>query len=257
MSIIKINEQILFLRKQKGITQEELAQALGVTNQSISKWESAACCPDIQLLPDIATYFGVTVDELLGYKPADTFTNVYLKIKSLFKDTPKENAFTDAFRLCVLLHEAACTQGYKDYVPWDINKNYGLDDNAYKWGTSACSLPDGNTVHSANSMFIADGKYYQSPTPSQIRDIYFSLQRFCNKNVLKVMYTLYELTVKDFDLYISLKDIANKSKLSEEETETALNEIPTTFKDSDDGQSFYRIEGSYMHMPSLLLLLDR
>ena len=52
MTTIKINEQIAFLRKQKGLTQEELAGVLGITNQAVSKWESAQCCPDIQLLPD-------------------------------------------------------------------------------------------------------------------------------------------------------------------------------------------------------------
>ena len=67
MTTIKINEQIAFLRKQKGLTQEELANALGVTNQAVSKWESAQCCPDIQLLPDIADYFGVSIDELMGH----------------------------------------------------------------------------------------------------------------------------------------------------------------------------------------------
>ena len=67
MAAIKINEQIAFLRKQKGLTQEELANALGVTNQAVSKWESAQCCPDIQLLPDIADYFGVSIDELMGH----------------------------------------------------------------------------------------------------------------------------------------------------------------------------------------------
>ncbi len=67
MTTIKINEQIAFLRKQKGLTQEELAGALGVTNQAVSKWESAQCCPDIQLLPLIADYFGVSIDELMGH----------------------------------------------------------------------------------------------------------------------------------------------------------------------------------------------
>lgn len=68
MAMIKINEQIAFLRKQRGLTQEVLAGALGVTNQAVSKWESAQCCPDIQLLPDIADYFGVSIDELIGHK---------------------------------------------------------------------------------------------------------------------------------------------------------------------------------------------
>lgn len=61
MTTTKINEQIAFLRKQKGMTQEELSNALGVTNQAVSKWESAQCCPDIQLLPDIAKLFDVSV----------------------------------------------------------------------------------------------------------------------------------------------------------------------------------------------------
>ena len=41
-----------------------------MTNQSVSKWESGQCCPDIQLLPDMARYFGVSIDELLGEEVA-------------------------------------------------------------------------------------------------------------------------------------------------------------------------------------------
>ena len=58
-------EQIAFLRKKRGFTQEDLAKALGVTNQAVSKWESGQCYPDIQLLPEIAGLFDVSVDELL------------------------------------------------------------------------------------------------------------------------------------------------------------------------------------------------
>jgi transcriptional regulator with XRE-family HTH domain len=61
-----IGQKIAFLRREKGVTQEALAQALGVTNQSVSKWESEQCCPDITLLPPLAGYFGVTTDMLLG-----------------------------------------------------------------------------------------------------------------------------------------------------------------------------------------------
>ena len=66
MVIIRISEQICVLRKQKGITQKKLAEALGVTTQAVSKWENARSWPDIQLLPDIAKIFDVSIDELFG-----------------------------------------------------------------------------------------------------------------------------------------------------------------------------------------------
>ena len=69
---MKLNENIASLRKKKGLTQEELAQVFGVTNQAVSKWESAQSCPDIALLPEIAAYFGVSVDALMGVEPSLT-----------------------------------------------------------------------------------------------------------------------------------------------------------------------------------------
>lgn len=53
-------------RKRMALTQDALAQQLGVTNQAVSKWESDQSCPDITLLPRIADIFGITVDELFG-----------------------------------------------------------------------------------------------------------------------------------------------------------------------------------------------
>ncbi len=55
---------ILTNRKNLGLTQEQLASRLEVTNQAVSKWESDQCCPDIQLLPRIADLFGITLDAL-------------------------------------------------------------------------------------------------------------------------------------------------------------------------------------------------
>jgi len=68
ISTIKIDRQLSRLRRQKRITQGDLGDRLGVTAQAVSKWETGQCYPDIQLLPDIANFFGVTVDELLGYR---------------------------------------------------------------------------------------------------------------------------------------------------------------------------------------------
>lgn len=67
MTTVKL--KIAELRKNKGIGQQELAEVLGVSFQSVSKWETGVTMPDITLLPSIAEYFDVSVDELLGIKP--------------------------------------------------------------------------------------------------------------------------------------------------------------------------------------------
>lgn len=54
------------LRLDKGMTQEDIAERIGVTGQAVSKWERDECFPDITLLPGLANLFGVTTDELLG-----------------------------------------------------------------------------------------------------------------------------------------------------------------------------------------------
>lgn len=63
---MKLGTTILELRKQKNITQEELAAELGVTAAAVSKWENGYTLPDILMLCALADYFGVTTDELLG-----------------------------------------------------------------------------------------------------------------------------------------------------------------------------------------------
>ncbi len=56
-------------RKSLGMTQEELADKLGVSPQAVSKWENNLSCPDIALLPEISKLFNTSIDELLGVTP--------------------------------------------------------------------------------------------------------------------------------------------------------------------------------------------
>ncbi len=63
---MEFNEKLQELRKQKGITQEELAESLYVSRTAISKWESGRGYPNIDSLKIIASFFGVTIDELLS-----------------------------------------------------------------------------------------------------------------------------------------------------------------------------------------------
>ena len=66
---LRLPENLIRLRREKRITQEELAAFVGVTKASVSKWENAQSTPDIFILPQLAAFFDVTVDELLGYEP--------------------------------------------------------------------------------------------------------------------------------------------------------------------------------------------
>jgi transcriptional regulator with XRE-family HTH domain len=68
MESLKIGEVIKKLRKDKGMTQEDLAQYVGVSTPAISKWESGTTYPDITILPILANLFEVTTDNLLNYK---------------------------------------------------------------------------------------------------------------------------------------------------------------------------------------------
>ena len=65
--MLKLGEKIRELRKQAGRTQEDLARALGVTCQAISRWEANGGYPDMEIMPAIANYFHVSIDELFGY----------------------------------------------------------------------------------------------------------------------------------------------------------------------------------------------
>ncbi len=63
-----IGKRIALLRRQKGLTQEELATAMGISPQAVSKWENDQTCPDISALPKLSRLLGVSVDELLSGK---------------------------------------------------------------------------------------------------------------------------------------------------------------------------------------------
>lgn len=61
-----IGKRISALRREKGLKQEDIAQALDVSSQAVSKWENDQSCPDISLLPKLAKLLGVSVDTLLS-----------------------------------------------------------------------------------------------------------------------------------------------------------------------------------------------
>ena len=69
---IRMGEKIRTLRKSRNISQEILAQYLGVSFQAVSKWENGSAMPDVAMIPAIASFFEVSTDELFDYNTIET-----------------------------------------------------------------------------------------------------------------------------------------------------------------------------------------
>lgn len=253
MEIMKLNEQITFLRKQKGMTQEEVACALGVTNQAVSKWESAQCCPDIQLLPAIAELFEVTIDELMGHKAAGGLGDICLKIRNYFTELPEKQSFEKAYRIAALLHEIALTDGYKKFLPWKKDKDYSIDEVG-RWGLSLSVEEEGCTGRKNNCITFSLGKENTAASVSDLRSLSLNLEKLSRIHVLKVMYALYGLTSGDPSLYVSCEEIGQETQLSISQVEEALKQLPLSLKE-ESGNCFYRLDESFSYIPPLLPML--
>lgn len=95
---MEFNNKLYELRKQKGLSQEELAGRLNVSRQTISKWEVGESAPDMDNLVSISELFGVSLDELvLDKTPEQEQPSVQVVRSELYSDI-KEHVLTDANR---------------------------------------------------------------------------------------------------------------------------------------------------------------
>lgn len=95
MNKLNLSENMIRLRHKKKLTQEELADFLGVTKASVSKWEKGINTPDLLLLPQLASFYDVTVDELIGYEAqlsGEQIRRQYAQLSKNFADI----SFSDA-----------------------------------------------------------------------------------------------------------------------------------------------------------------
>lgn len=91
MKEINIAKTLVTKRREKSITQDELAAYIGVSKASVSKWETGQSYPDIVFLPQLAAYFNISVDELMGYAPQMTKEDIrklYHRLSSGFAVRP-------------------------------------------------------------------------------------------------------------------------------------------------------------------------
>lgn len=94
---LALGSKIKQLRLQKGVTQDTLAKALNVSYQTISKWENETSMPDIQLLPELAVYFGCSIDELFDLSEQAQFDRIENLMQMQQNLSPEEFQQAQAF----------------------------------------------------------------------------------------------------------------------------------------------------------------
>lgn len=91
MHTLHFADNMIRLRRKKKITQEQLADFLGITKASVSKWETGQSLPDILLLPQLASFFDTTIDDLMGYEPQlsrEQIQKIYRDLAVSFAEAP-------------------------------------------------------------------------------------------------------------------------------------------------------------------------
>jgi transcriptional regulator with XRE-family HTH domain len=102
MEEINIAKILVAKRREKGITQDELAAYIGVSKASVSKWETGQSYPDITFLPQLAAYFNISIDKLMGYAPQmakEDIKKLYHRLASAFGPQPFDEVLGECRRI--------------------------------------------------------------------------------------------------------------------------------------------------------------
>lgn len=118
MKEMNISKNIADLRKQKGITQEQLALALNISPQAVSKWETNTSQPDTQTLPLIAEYFEVSIDYLF-YGEEYAYNDIYNKVFDKVAEHAHQSkeAYNEVLTLFAYAHHGINRWNIKNRVP--------------------------------------------------------------------------------------------------------------------------------------------
>lgn len=256
MSDIGIGERIALMRRQNGLTQEELASALGVTNQAVSKWELSQCCPDIQLLPEIAGLFGVSVDRLLGCETAPTQDNA--EYQDLIDRLDTREALEYAFKTAAAMHAAAVSK----IMTAEPNVNPGWDAQSVveharngEWGYSSCETSEYVTIMRRGTVLFSNSG---CPTlqKTDLSRIAYVTDIFADMSNLRTAEGLCRLTSHDEKAYAGLNKISEAAGLPDERVRVCLEgELSAYVLKDERTETVYRANEALAGIITVLSLL--
>ena len=212
-----MGERIAHFRKLKQLTQEELGQALGVSNQAVSKWEKNISLPDVMLLPSLARALDVTLDALYGLEPE---ASAPTPARSSADDFP-QLAYDTLFRL-YYDHAGECRNVKNEFASWTEQIAKGFMVNCLSNTEGGFFLAD--ELAFTDRTYKAEGSdaIFTSASVSKV------LRYLSDKTVRQVLAYLYRETVatdKTTQGCFFLSQITEGCSLSSDEAEEALEKL--------------------------------
>ena len=212
---MSIGKNIAKYRKAKGLTQEDLGAKIGVSNQSVSKWESEVSMPDVMLLPEIARALNITLNDLYG----------------IAKEPEKISVSADDF-------PSFCRQKLLELFYYSIKVKEDLElefqskklMNGYR---IACLSNTQGAIVSTEDFSFIDSTYKAVGSENVIKgqpDDY-TLMYLTDKDFRKVFYYQYKVTFeqsKAHNAEFTFEEIMNGCNLTEDETAAALRLLKDT-----------------------------
>lgn len=209
MKEINISKNIADLRKRKGITQEQLAGALNISPQAISKWETNTSFPDAQTLPLIATYFEVSIDYLF-YGEDYAYNDIYNKVFDKVAEHAQMSmaSYEDALKIFALAHHGISRGNLR-------GKNTEMhDEPAHISNENGLSLLSGKGYGA-----LVTRKFFENVNQETVEFVQTILPTLSKKNNILVCLAI--ISMSD----ISFGEIKEKLNFDENTLREALDEL--------------------------------
>ena len=234
---MSIGENIAKYRKAKCLTQEQLGELLGVTNQAVSKWESGVSMPDIMLLPRIAEALEINIYDLYGTtKNSQVHKGQIQKIDEFSitaQNQVKEYLYHQLFSETVALKELA---RFKYTANETTSMNPALTLGIIPYAFRGAAFVSDNL-----SVISSDFDVQQGANNIVNREIFSGLNKLCDPNVTKVLHYMYTKAFdnipetsfvhplpKDFDYFeqeFTFDEIASAGFMAENEILDAIEKL--------------------------------
>lgn len=234
----KIGNFIAKCRRNKKMTQVELAEKLGVSDKSVSKWENAKCMPDLSLFPQLCDILGITINDLMAGEKVDdkeyinTLENNFISLVSNLEEISKRKRII----LCLIIFIIFLI-GIISYYTYF---NYELDVKFDK-SVMTCEVNGKELTYYINGQSVFNT--YHTFKKTDTKTIYFfhntiniynkkrsnfeyseSMVRLLEgKNVLFSYYENINIDSENIEVYYTNKSIKNIEKMSEKELNNELN----------------------------------